>query len=113
MQQVINYYEWKESWWLKHLERQATSNDSIQNGVSAYIQKQAYLCTCLAKSFANSWLPFLKSKGVVPEWESRYNNYQKDFIDSKESIADNDIVDVEDIELDIDKTSFDTFDIYD
>ena len=50
-----------------------TSEDTIQHGISAYSQKQAHYCECMAKSFAMAWLPFLQLESIKPEWEHRYN----------------------------------------
>ena len=72
MRRTIVYYEWKEQWWLQNA-RQATGDDSIQHGITAYSQKQAHYCKCLAESFAMVWLPFLQSEGIKPEWEHRYD----------------------------------------
>jgi hypothetical protein len=71
MRRTIVYYEWKEQWWLQNA-RQATCDDSIQHGITAYTKKQAYYCKCLAEGFAMAWLPFLQSEGINPEWEDRY-----------------------------------------
>ena len=73
MRQTIVYYEWKQQWWLKQNPQPVTSEDTIQHGISAYSQKQAHYCKCIAKSFARAWLPFLQSEGIKPEWEHRYN----------------------------------------
>ena len=59
MQWTIVYYEWKQQWWF---------------GITAYSQKQAHSCKCMAESFAMAWLPFLQAKGIKPEWESRYKH---------------------------------------
>jgi hypothetical protein len=72
MRRTIVYYEWKEQWWLKQNARQA-SDGSIQHGITAYSQKQAYYCKCLADGFAMAWLPFLRSEGIKPEWGHRYD----------------------------------------
>ena len=50
-----------------------STEDTIQHGISAYSQKQAHYCKCMAESFAKAWLPFLQSEGIKPEWEHRYN----------------------------------------
>lgn len=73
MRRTIVYYEWKQQWWLDQNPQRATSEDAIQLGISAYSQKQAHYCKCMAKSFARAWLPFLQSEGITPEWEHRYN----------------------------------------
>ena len=73
MRRTIVYYEWKELWWIQQIDQQTTHEHSIQHGIAAYAQKQAYYCKCLAESFATAWLPFLQSQGITPEWKHRYN----------------------------------------
>jgi hypothetical protein len=128
MRRVVCYYEWKESWWLKQLEGHTAGRDSIQHGIGAYAHKQAYLCKCLAKSFAMAWLPFLQSKGVVPDWKSRYDQLvpniqeprtssapghdltdQDNELDGKEVIDDQFDEEVDEEEQYLEHASFDTF----
>jgi hypothetical protein len=73
MRRTIVYYEWKELWWIRWIDQQTTHEHSIQHGIAAYAQKQAYYCKCLAESFATAWLPFLQSQGITPDWKHRYN----------------------------------------
>jgi hypothetical protein len=72
MRRTIVYYEWKQQWWLEKNLRPTTSENTIQHGISAYSQKQAHYCKCMAESFAIAWLPFLKSVGIKADWEHRY-----------------------------------------
>ena len=51
----------QEQWWLKQNGCQA-SDGSIQHGITAYSQKQAYYCKCLAESFAMAWLPLFNRR---------------------------------------------------
>jgi hypothetical protein len=74
MRRTIVYYEWKQQWWLKQYSQPTTSEDTIHQGISAYSQKQAHYCKCMAASFALAWLPLLQSEGIKPEWEHRYNH---------------------------------------
>ena len=73
MRRTIVYYEWKQQWWIKQNPQLTSCEDTIQLGISAYSQKQAHYCKCMAESFARAWLPFLQSEGIKPEWEHRYN----------------------------------------
>jgi hypothetical protein len=72
MRRTIVYYEWKQQWWLDQNPQPSTSEDTIRQGITAYSQKQAYYCRCMAESFAMAWLPFLQSEGIKPDWEDRY-----------------------------------------
>ena len=64
MQRTIVYYEWKQQWWLKQNPGPTTNEDTIQHEISAYSQKQAHYCECMAKGFAVAWLLFLQSEGI-------------------------------------------------
>ena len=74
MRRTIVYYEWKKQWWLEQNSWSATiaSDNTIQHGITAYSQKQAHYCKCMAKSSAMAWLPFLQLEGINPDWEDRY-----------------------------------------
>lgn len=74
MRRTIVYYEWKRQWWLEKNLRATTTDDTIQHGISAYSQKQAHYCKCMAESFAMAWLPLLRSEDIKPEWEHRYEH---------------------------------------
>ena len=74
MRRTIVYYEWKQQWWLEENSQPTTCQDAIQHGITAYSQKQAHYCRCMAESFAMAWLPFLQSEGIKPEWEDRYKH---------------------------------------
>jgi len=73
MRRTIVYYEWKQQWWLEKKPQQTNIEDTIQHGITAYSEKQAHYCKCMAESFAFAWLPFLQSEGIKPDWEHRYN----------------------------------------
>jgi hypothetical protein len=72
MRRTIIYYEWKVSWWLQKNIQHSVIDETIQHGIAAYAQKQAYYCRCLAESFASTWLPYLQSQGIIPDWGHRY-----------------------------------------
>ena len=74
MRRAIVYYEWKQQWWLERNSQPTIGEDSIQVGITAYSQKQAHSCKCMAESFAMAWLPFLQENGIKPEWEGRYKH---------------------------------------
>ena len=72
MRRTVVYYEWKQLWWMEQGRKRLSGEDSMQDGISAYAQKQAYYCKCLAERFAVAWLPFLESEGIATEWGMRY-----------------------------------------
>jgi hypothetical protein len=73
MRRTIVYYEWKQQWWLEKNPHQMNIEDTIHHGITAYSEKQAHYCKCMAESFAIAWLPFLQSEDIKPDWEHRYN----------------------------------------
>jgi len=72
MRRVIQYFEWKGTWWHEQAGVRTEGEISILHGVRAYAEKQAALCHQLAVSCARCWLPLLKGKGIEPPWESQY-----------------------------------------
>jgi hypothetical protein len=58
------------------------------SGVQAYAEKQAALLKRLACKSAAYWLPALKKKGVVPEWEAQYSLASGDDLPGGDSDAD-------------------------
>ena len=72
MRRVIQYFEWKGTWWHEQAGVRAVGEVSILHGVHAYAEKQAALCHQLAASCARCWLPLLKGKGIEPPWALHY-----------------------------------------
>lgn len=74
MRRVVMFYEWKAAWWRGQATRRVDIDATIIQGVTAYAEKQAYLCESFARSCVASWLPVLKDDGPAAEWEVRYNS---------------------------------------
>ncbi|KAI0245468.1 hypothetical protein BJV78DRAFT_1356698 [Lactifluus subvellereus] len=72
MHRVVMFHEWKARWWRSQAGRHSDGDHSIIHGVTAYAEKQAYLCERLAQSCVTSWLPALKGNGAAPDWEAHY-----------------------------------------
>jgi hypothetical protein len=73
MRRFIKYEEWRGQWWhdQAHL-RSGLVRDDTFHGIVAYAEKQAHICGQLAQRCVTHWLPILQSKGIMPEWASRY-----------------------------------------
>ena len=69
---MVKFYEWKAQWWQDQADHQSNEDHTIIHGVTAYAEKQAYLCKLLAQSYVASWLPVLKGNGVTLDWEAHY-----------------------------------------
>jgi hypothetical protein len=115
MRRTIVYYEWKQQWWLDQNSQARTGEDTIRHGISAYSQKQAYYCRCMAESFAMAWLPFLQSEGIKTEWEDRYKGLVLGkFRSTEESDMDKEASDDGSDEREIDREErYDTFELDD
>ncbi|KAI0245298.1 hypothetical protein BJV78DRAFT_1277455 [Lactifluus subvellereus] len=72
MRRVVMFHEWKARWWQSQAGRHSDGDHSVIHGVTAYAEKQAYLCERLAQSCVTSWLPMLKGNGAAPDWEAHY-----------------------------------------
>ncbi|KAI0245171.1 hypothetical protein BJV78DRAFT_1108612, partial [Lactifluus subvellereus] len=68
MHRVVMFHKWKARWWRSQAGRRSDGDHSVIHGVTAYAEKQAYLCERLAQSCVTSWLPALKGNGAAPDW---------------------------------------------
>lgn len=77
MRHVLEFFKWKSSWWLEQRHRRKDGEHAgVIQGLAAYAEKQAAVYYRLAAKFAGTWLPFLESRGIHPDWQSRYANPQ-------------------------------------
>lgn len=73
MRRVVVWYEWKAGWWERKASERIEGESEILSGVVAYSHKQAYILRTMAQRCAETWIPLLKTKGIVPDWASRYS----------------------------------------
>ena len=67
MHHVLVYFTWHTIWWLAHADICCPElSDSIQEGLSAYVYKQAHMCMTLCVDFESLWResPVLTNMGV-------------------------------------------------
>ena len=76
MRRVLEFFEWKSAWWLEQWHRCNDKHATVLSGLAAYAEKQATIYCRLAAKFAGMWLLFLKSRGIYPDWWSRYVDCQ-------------------------------------
>ena len=76
MGRTLNYFRWKQSWWLSLGSERATSDHppprDVQCGLSAYAHRQAAIYETLIVSFASRWRKSLVSHGFNPTWLSQF-----------------------------------------
>jgi len=73
MRRVVKFHEWKAEWWRGQAGRRSDTSASVIHGVTAYAEKQAYLCECLAQSCVAIWLPMLRGNAAAQDWEACYS----------------------------------------
>ncbi|OJT10121.1 hypothetical protein TRAPUB_13392 [Trametes pubescens] len=74
MRRVIHFLQWRSRWWCerKALRADIISSD-LADGIGVYALRQSTMCRELAKRFAHSWLPLLRSlNNGIPAWASDY-----------------------------------------
>jgi hypothetical protein len=74
MRRVVMFHKWKAEWWRSQAGRRSDAGGSVVHGVTAYAEKQAHLCECLAQSCVAAWLPTLKGNGAASDWETHYSS---------------------------------------
>lgn len=88
MRRVVKFHEWKAQWWQGQAGRCSGNDGSIIHGISAYAEKQAHFCECLAQSCVATWLPTLKENGVVPDdWKAIPATVDTSFVNEGENDA--------------------------
>jgi hypothetical protein len=68
MRRVLQYLNWKATWWLQQQGHRADASPDIRNGIDAYAAKQADLVLRLARSFAAEWYPMLVKHDMPIVW---------------------------------------------
>ncbi|KAM6497786.1 hypothetical protein JOM56_005734 [Amanita muscaria] len=76
MRRVISYFEWKASWWRTQGPQRTGLDVDVEEGVTAYAAKQAYLSERMAESCGAHWVPFLLEQGAPLDWTLKYVNAQ-------------------------------------
>ncbi len=66
MQRTVTFLQWKVTWW-RSLAAEHIHVD-IQKGMTAYRHRQEAQLLCLAKQFAQSWLPTLQVGSFNVSW---------------------------------------------
>ena len=88
MHQVVKFHEWKAQWWQGQAGCCSGNDGSIIHGISAYVEKQAHFCECLAQSCVATWLPTLEKNGVVPDdWKAIPATVDTSFVNEGENDA--------------------------
>lgn len=73
MRRVIEYFEWKATWWRKQAARCSELATALQRGLGAYAEFQASIFERLASHCAKLWIPYLRKRDrVLPGWTARY-----------------------------------------
>jgi len=76
MGRTLNYFRWKQSWWLSLGSERAKSDhpppEDVQRGLSAYAHHKAAIYETLIVSFASRWRKSLVSHDLCPIWLSQF-----------------------------------------
>jgi len=76
MGRTLNYFRWKQSWWLslgsEHSKSDHPPPEDVQRGLSAYTHRQAAIYETLIVSFASRWRKSLVSHDFRPIWLSQF-----------------------------------------
>ena len=76
MGRTLNYFKWKQGWWLSLASERAKSDNpppmAVQRGLRAYAHRQARIYETLIISFTSRWRKALISHGFSPSWLSQF-----------------------------------------
>lgn len=76
MQRCLRFLDYKAARWRFRSSQVRNPRDDIQAGLSAYAEKQAFICEELAKKFASHWVGLFKEYGaeLPATWPESYKN---------------------------------------
>ena len=66
------YMDWRAEHWRTLASKGQFSEPTVQEGTTAYAEKQACIVQAMARNFSQKWLPLLGSYSIVPDWPERY-----------------------------------------
>ncbi|TFK80022.1 hypothetical protein K466DRAFT_504583, partial [Polyporus arcularius HHB13444] len=73
MRRVIEYFEWKATWWREQRSRRSRLPAALQRGLGAYAEYQAAVFEGLASRCTDLWVPYLRKRSrALPAWTARY-----------------------------------------
>lgn len=72
MCRVIEYFSWKARWWTIKAACRSHDSPEIQDGITAYGEKQANMYHELARSFVAIWHPSLVDHSRPIQWPADY-----------------------------------------
>ncbi len=73
MRRVVEYFEWKATWWRAQPARRSDAPTAVRRGLSAYAEYQASVFERIAEHCARRWVPYLRQRGeTMPAWSARY-----------------------------------------
>ncbi|TFK79970.1 hypothetical protein K466DRAFT_504692 [Polyporus arcularius HHB13444] len=74
MRRVIEYFEWKASWWRAQPARRSDAPSALRRGLSSYAEYQASVFESIANHCARRWVPYLRTRAeTMPTWAARYD----------------------------------------
>jgi hypothetical protein len=69
---VIQYFDWKASWWVQQADLRTEVSPALKRGLHAYASKQATMYRCMAMACASCWHPIFVKEQVVVDWLRQY-----------------------------------------
>lgn len=69
---VLCYMDWHAEYWCGLVSSHEDLDTTVQEGMAAYAEKQAYIAQAMACNFSQQWVPVLDGHSIVPDWPERY-----------------------------------------
>ena len=79
MRRVICYMDWRLHHWQSRVSKREVSDATVEDGITAYAKKQAYIAQMMAHRFSKQWLPALKGHCIAPDWPTHYTSHNESF----------------------------------
>ena len=72
MRRTLCYMDWCAEHWRTLASKGQFSEPTVQEGTTAYAEKQACIVQAMARNFSQKWLPLLGLYSIVPDWPECY-----------------------------------------
>jgi hypothetical protein len=74
MRRVLYFMDWRTQYWQSLVSKGQVSDPTVQEGMGAYVEKQAYIAQAMARNFSQKWAPLLAGHSIIPDWPEHYTD---------------------------------------
>jgi len=74
MRRILCYMDWRSHYWRSLVSKREVLDATVNEGIAAYAEKQAYIAQMMAHRFSQRWLSVLEGHCIPPDWPVHYTS---------------------------------------